>query len=60
VKLLTIKKTGEVKEKTLFIDSHPILRLSQSMTSSIVIASIQNINRSVLIREMANGEWSAT
>ena len=60
VKLLAIKRNGTIKEKTVYESTHPILRLAQSLTGDTVIASVQDPNKSLILREAATGEWIAT
>jgi len=49
VKLLTIDKSGEVHEKVILSEPHPIVRLAQSMTGNVIVASVQDKNRSVVL-----------
>lgn len=44
-----------VTEEILLSDMHPIVRLSQSPTGSFIVASIQDADRSVVIRQTPTG-----
>jgi len=51
VKLISIDKNGEVHEKVILSEPHPIVRLAQSMSGNVLVASVQDTNRSVVLHE---------